>query len=73
MDCALVYAFVPTRPLEEIVRQKARDVAVRRLRSVFRTMALENQAVSVEDQARELDQLADDILRDEPRELWRGV
>src|SRR5277367_1720480 len=24
MDCTLVYAFVPTRPLEEIVRQKAR-------------------------------------------------
>lgn len=68
LDCALVYAFVPHRSLEETVRVRARARALQELRRSDRTMALEDQAVS--DEARD-DLIADYIdqhLRD--RDLW---
>jgi predicted DNA-binding mobile mystery protein A len=46
LDCDLVYDFVPRRPLEETVNQRARALARRQLDDVARTMALENQGIS---------------------------
>src|SRR6185312_67253 len=44
MNCKLVYALVPNEPLESIVRQQARKVVARRLKSVEHTMRLEDQS-----------------------------
>src|SRR5688572_27146754 len=38
MDCRLVYAFVPKAPLEELVRARAREKAVRVVRNVSHHM-----------------------------------
>src|ERR1700720_1375648 len=46
LDCTLVYALVPKKPLEAMVREQAHKVARRRLQSVEHSMALERQAVS---------------------------
>ena len=45
MDCELVYAIVPkTGSIEELAEKRAREEATRRVLSVERTMALEDQA-----------------------------
>src|SRR4029077_8396372 len=67
MDCTLVYALIPNKPLESIVREQARKVARRRLQSVEHSMALEQQAVSPKGFEKRLDALASEIS---PRALW---
>jgi predicted DNA-binding mobile mystery protein A len=49
MDCTLVYAFIPNHGLEETVRMRAHRVARAQLAHVANTMALEDQAVTVDE------------------------
>lgn len=51
LNCSVVYALVPNEQLETIVRDQARKVARRRLKTVEHSMALENQAVGKIDEA----------------------
>lgn len=67
LDCKLIYALVPNRPLETMVRDRARQVARRRLGAVDHTMMLEKQSVSAKNFEARLDELARDI---KPRILW---
>ncbi len=69
MGCELVYAVVPKSNLEEMIRNRARNVAARRLRRVSHSMALEAQSTTAEEEDRLLDELAADLLK-HPRSLW---
>jgi len=44
MDCVVVYALVPRRPLEVTVRSRARALLMERKEAVAHSMALEGQA-----------------------------
>jgi predicted DNA-binding mobile mystery protein A len=67
LDCTLVYALVPNKPLEAIVRDKARAYACRRLEPVEHSMLLEDQKVTGKNPEARLD----DILREtNPRLFW---
>lgn len=66
LDCTLVYAFVPNTSLENTRRQRAEQLARRQLSHVATTMALEDQAVPV-DQRRVNDQV--DLILESGR-LW---
>lgn len=48
LDCDLVYALVPRRPLAQMVETRAAELARRRVLGVAHSMALERQAVSDE-------------------------
>ncbi|HUA54015.1 MAG TPA: mobile mystery protein A [Candidatus Sulfotelmatobacter sp.] len=67
MNCTLVYALVPDRPLEAIVEERARTLARRRLAAVEHTMLLEKQQLPADDVEARVEALARDI---DPRELW---
>jgi predicted DNA-binding mobile mystery protein A len=71
LDCTLVYALVPRRPLEELMRERASKVADEQLARTHHTMSLENQALLPDDLQAERQRLIDDILRDDPSRLWR--
>lgn len=67
LDCTLVYALVPNRPLEKTVRERALAVLRRRRDPIAHSMLLEGQAVPEAD----LEALVDDFLREvNPRRLW---
>jgi predicted DNA-binding mobile mystery protein A len=70
LGCALVYAFVPTSSLEEIVRRRAGEIADRELARTDHTMRLENQALTARDLSRERARLVDELLEGAPRRLW---
>jgi predicted DNA-binding mobile mystery protein A len=57
LDCTVVYALVPNQPLEEIVRNRARAFARRRLEPVEHSMLLEAQQVKPADFEARLDEL----------------
>ena len=56
LDCTFVYALVPNKPLETIVRDRARILVRRRRAPVEHSMLLEDQAVSAKDSKARLDE-----------------
>jgi predicted DNA-binding mobile mystery protein A len=67
MDCTLVYALIPNRPLESMLRERARAFARRRRVPVEHSMLLEDQQVKQTEGDADVDQ----ILRETtPGRLW---
>ena len=70
MNCTFVYAFVPTKPLEDIVRDRAAQKAGRDIASLDHTMRLENQALLKSDLDDEQRRTVDLLMTGSPRHLW---
>ncbi|MEO6216663.1 MAG: mobile mystery protein A [Sphingomonas sp.] len=70
MDCMLVYAFVPTKPLDDILRDRAERKAAGELSRLNHTMRLENQALTKSDLADERQRLVTDLISGSLRGLW---
>jgi predicted DNA-binding mobile mystery protein A len=68
LDCTLVYALVPNTTLEEMVRTRARNIAIRDLGRVAHTMKLEAQGTNDADLEAQVEVYIRDELRD--RDLW---
>jgi predicted DNA-binding mobile mystery protein A len=67
LDCTLVYAFVPKKPLEVTVRERARLFLRRRSGPIEHSMLLEDQAVTRKDTEKRLDEIVRDT---NPRLFW---
>ena len=67
LDCTLVYALVPNKPLEAIVRDRARTFARRRRGPVEHSMLLEDQKVKRKDAEARLDEI---VRETNPRLFW---
>ncbi len=71
LDCRLVYALVPRRPLESLVEDRARELAKKRLWATSHSMALENQRVSEADEREHLERLVQKLLSQPGSALWK--
>jgi len=70
LSCHLSVEPWPQKPLEDILRDRARAVALKRLKKTMGTMALEGQAPEKEMFRKLLEKRTDDILRDLREKLW---
>jgi predicted DNA-binding mobile mystery protein A len=70
LDCTLVYAIVPNKPLEAMVQDAAAAAARRELNAVLHTMSLEDQAPRNADRKEMVDALAAQIAEAGGRRLW---
>ena len=70
MDCAFVYAFVPIKPLENMLRERAMQKARKDVARLDHTMRLENQALLKPDLDAEQQHTIDLILSGSLRGLW---
>ena len=69
LDCTLVYALVPNKPLETTIRDRARAFARRRRGPVEHSMLLEDQKVKA--RAKDTEDRLDEIVREtNPRLFW---
>jgi predicted DNA-binding mobile mystery protein A len=71
LDCTLVYALIPRKPLDQTVRERALEVVAEHLSAVDHTMLLEDQGVSGQAAQRQLHEVAADLVRRSPRSLWK--
>ncbi len=67
LDCTLVYALLPNKPLEGMVRDRARTLARQRLAPVEHSMRLEGQAVGAKESEAQLDEF---VRTMNPSRLW---
>lgn len=70
LGCRLVYALVPTKPLDEMRRDQAQRVAAQLLRTASHSMKMEDQGVSATEKERELQSQIRRLLSGNPRKLW---
>jgi predicted DNA-binding mobile mystery protein A len=73
LDCALVYALVPNKPLEEMVRDRAAQIADLQLARTDHTMRLESQGLGQAALMAEREHLIRKLTEGEPRRLWEPV
>ena len=71
MFCNVVIEPQPRKPLDEVLRDKARGVALKRLGQSMGTMALENQAPGADVSKALLEQSTDEILSRKSERIWR--
>lgn len=70
LDCRLVYALVPRKPLESLAEDRARAVARKRLQAASHSMALEDQRVDEADEREHLERLVEKLLKQSNSKLW---
>ena len=67
LDCTLVYALVPNKPLEVAVRERARAFLRKRRAPIEHSMLLEDQSVKGKDAEARLDEI---VRETNPRLFW---
>ena len=67
LECTVVYALVPNKPLETIIRDRARAFGRRRRGPVEHSMLLEDQRVRGKDAEAQLDEI---VRETNPRLFW---
>ena len=70
LECRLVYALVPRKPLEYLAEDRARELAKKRLRATSHSMALEDQRVDEADEQEHLERLVQKLLNQPGSALW---
>jgi len=70
LECRLIYALVPTTPLERIVEKRATTKALQHIEKTRHTMALEDQSVDAVDEEEQIRQLALRLLARSGSGLW---
>ena len=70
LSCDLMIHPLPQKPLQEVLRDRARAIALKRLKQAMGTMALENQAPEKQTFKLLLEKRTDDILKDPRERLW---
>jgi len=70
LDMTFIYGFVPKESLEDIVRNQARKVAVRRMTKLNHTMRLEEQELSDQEKEKALEDMIQKILIEGSKKLW---
>lgn len=72
LDCELVYALVPRKPLTEMVQDRAKQLAKEDVYGVAHTMSLENQRPTDQRIQKQVARRVDELLRGKWSNLWRS-
>ena len=70
LGCRLAYVLVPSKPLAEIRRDRARAIAEQQLRRVSHSMKLEAQRVEQREEKLQFERLVKELLQGSPKKLW---
>ena len=71
LGCRVVYALVPEKPLEEIQRDRARQMAESLLKPVSHSMRLEAQSIGEREEWRQRERIIEGLLQGNPKKLWQ--
>jgi len=73
LNCDLTYALVPRKPIEDIIDDKATEIASKSLDANSQNMFLEAQAIDDEAQKRLLKQIKEQVIESGGRVLWKKI
>ncbi|CAB3661596.1 hypothetical protein LMG1873_00615 [Achromobacter piechaudii] len=71
LDCELVYALVPRKPLTDVIQERARAIALEEVSGVAHTMSLEDQRPTDARLRKQVERRTEELLRGRWSDLWR--
>jgi predicted DNA-binding mobile mystery protein A len=71
LDCELVYALLPRKPLTQVIEERARAIALQEVSDVAHSMTLENQRPTDALLRKQVEQRIGELLREPWSALWR--
>lgn len=72
MNCRLEYIFIPEKSGDHLLRERALEVARKKIHYVSHHMALENQETTTTEQETQIQILAEELLKT-PQKLWEDM
>ncbi len=73
MNCELRYVLVPRIPLQQFIREQALKSARKTLKSVDRSMSLEDQKTSSKELEQQIQDLADELVAKGDSSIWEDL
>lgn len=70
LNMKFVYGFIPQDGLEDMVRQQAKKIALKRMQRVNHTMHLEGQELTNDEKAKAFDDLVQKIMIEDEKDFW---
>lgn len=70
LNCDFIYAFVPKKPLQELIEQQAYDIAWQQINNVAHNMSLEKQSLSSHQNQVQINELKEALLKQSLKKLW---
>jgi predicted DNA-binding mobile mystery protein A len=70
LNMKFVYGFIPEDSLEQMVKNQAKKIVLKRMKRLNNTMRLEKQGLSNEEQKRVLEDMIEKILIEQPKDFW---
>lgn len=70
LHCDLIYALVPRKPLQTLLKDQAESIAKQRLERVSHSMLLEDQQIDASQQQEQFEELVRTLLSGSPKHLW---
>ena len=70
LNMIFVYGFIPRDGLEDMVRQQAKKIALKRMQRVNHTMRLEEQELTTDEKAKAFDDLVQKIMIEDAKDFW---
>jgi predicted DNA-binding mobile mystery protein A len=70
LECHFVYGFIPKTSLENVIRNKAKALALQQVQRTAHTMSLEEQTVNEEWLYVQLQDLTEELLKHSWKHLW---
>lgn len=71
MGGRFIYAIVPEGSVDDVIRAQAHRKAEARIRRASAHMALEKQSLPAEQTKQRIEELADELVREMPPDLWK--
>ena len=72
LDCELVYALLPRKPLGTVIEERATNLAKSYIKAVRHSMALEGQSLDEVDEREQIRQLAKQLAEKPGSKLWEN-
>ncbi len=70
LNMKFVYGFVSETSLEQMVKEQAKKIVLKRLKNLNNTMRLEKQELSSQEQEKALNDMIEKILIEQPKDFW---
>jgi predicted DNA-binding mobile mystery protein A len=69
MNCRFEYSFIPQKPIDQFLKERAYEVVRSRIEYVSHHMELEKQGLSEKEKQAQIEQLVEELLKN-PKKLW---
>lgn len=69
MNCRFEYSFIPQKPIDQYLKERAYEVARSRVEYVSHHMELEKQGLSEKEKKAQIEELVEELLKN-PKKLW---